>query len=281
MLAVCFGSDHHLALDHLLSFSHLFLSVFPSHTRRTTQSPAALTAQRPLSSGTSTSCWAQGSPRKQDVNSDHRMSTRLNKKRKGRGNHLNRERTVTTLTEGSEGSFMASDEPLTSSPFSVASSTGPTATTSTSFSTMSSGFPSFSYGFMPGAVIPPAFSQSSTPAHFYPAQSLPSGHNDLEILERLKDTIKKGQHELFDPVPRPAALASVYLGPHGGSHVPPHPEQIPHDHHAHGQNGRHVRSDSTASNSDTRKASGPAKLPVSSSSVRRNTLTLPALYLPH
>ena len=32
------------------------------------------------------------------------MATRQNKKRKGRNNGLNRERTVTTLTEGPEGS---------------------------------------------------------------------------------------------------------------------------------------------------------------------------------
>ncbi|KAI0088073.1 hypothetical protein BDY19DRAFT_951813 [Irpex rosettiformis] len=185
------------------------------------------------------------------------MSARLSKKRKGRGNQINRERTVTTLTEGSEGSFMTAEEPplnITSSPFSVASSsTGPSATISPSFS-MSSGFPPFSYGYVPGTVIQtPTFGQSAQPAHFYPAQSLPPGQNDLEILERLKETIKNNQHELFTPTPRPAALASVYLGPNNLSRVPPHPEQIPHEYSSHNQNGRRARADSTASSNDARK----------------------------
>ena len=58
----------------------------------------------------------------------------------------------------------------------------------------------------------------------YGAQTLPPGQNDLEILERLKETIKNNQHEFFQPIPRPAALAQLYMGPHS---VPPHPEQIP------------------------------------------------------
>lgn len=36
--------------------------------------------------------------------------------------------------------------------------------------------------------------------------------NDLEILERLKERIKNGQHEVYRPVPQPAVLASLYLG---------------------------------------------------------------------
>lgn len=165
------------------------------------------------------------------------MSTRQNKKRKGRGNAINRERTVTTLTDGSEGSFMASEEThpnLMSSPFSVTSTATSNSNLSPSFS-LTSGFPPFPYGYMqPMAAVTPGamFNQSQTPAHFYPAQPLPPGQNDLEILERLKETIKAGQHELFQPVPRPAALASVYLGPHTVSQVPPHPEQVPQDHRA-------------------------------------------------
>lgn len=152
---------------------------------------------------------------------------------------------------------MTADEPqinITSSPFSVASSSaGPPSTISPSFS-MSSGFPGFSYGYVPGTVIPPAtFSQSAQPAHFYSAQSLPPGQSDLEILERLKETIKNNQHELFAPIPRPTALASVYLGPHSVSHVPPHPEQIPHDYPPSSQNGRHARASSTASSNDARR----------------------------
>lgn len=211
------------------------------------------------------------------------MSARLNKKRKGRGNQIIRERTVTTLTEGSEGSFMTADEPqinITSSPFSVASSSaGPSSTISPSFS-MSSGFPGFSYGYVPGTVIPPAtFSQSAQPAHFYSAQSLPPGQSDLEILERLKETIKNNQHELFAPIPRPTALASVYLGPHSVSHVPPHPEQIPHDYPSNSQNGRHARASSTASSNDARRvATGISSSQMGSVSICDDFLNLSRLY---
>ncbi|PSS05432.1 hypothetical protein PHLCEN_2v3856 [Hermanssonia centrifuga] len=165
------------------------------------------------------------------------MSTRQNKKRKGRGNVLNRERTVTTLTEGTEGSFLSttSEEPhpnLMSSPFSVASSTaGPSLSPSLAFMTPNfSGFTnSYSYiGSMPG----PTFSPQQSQSHFFSAQPPPAGQNDLEILERLKETIKNNQHEYFQPVPRPAALASIYLGPR---HVPPHPEQIPRDQALYGE----------------------------------------------
>jgi hypothetical protein len=187
--------------------------------------------------------------RKQDVkNSVHRrMSTRLNKRKKGRGNHLNRERTVTTLTEGSEGSFVTAEDThnsTTSSPFSAA-------TISPNFS-MSSSFPALSYGYASGAAAPPT---SGQPAQFYSAPPAAPGQNDLEILEKLKEMIKNNQHSVFKPIPNPAALANVYLGPHGVSHVPPHPEQIPKDHSLSGQNALHVRSGSTASIGDVRKAS--------------------------
>jgi hypothetical protein len=36
-------------------------------------------------------------------------------------------------------------------------------------------------------------------------------HNDLDILENLKELIKSGQHEFYRAEPQPAALASVYL----------------------------------------------------------------------
>ncbi|THG97855.1 hypothetical protein EW026_g4235 [Hermanssonia centrifuga] len=81
---------------------------------------------------------------------------------------------------------------------------------------------------MPG----PTFSPQQSQSHFFSAQPPPAGQNDLEILERLKETIKNNQHEYFQPVPRPAALASIYLGPR---HVPPHPEQIPRDQALYGE----------------------------------------------
>lgn len=40
----------------------------------------------------------------------------------------------------------------------------------------------------------------------------PSGPNDLEILENLKEMIKNGQHEHYRAKPDPHALASIYLG---------------------------------------------------------------------
>lgn len=77
------------------------------------------------------------------------------------------------------------------------------------------------------------YSYSMTPIHqqrqdFYHHTSMaPPGKNDLEVLENLKTMIKEGQHEIFRAYPKPAALASLYLGPRTGlSHVPPHPEQI-------------------------------------------------------
>lgn len=45
------------------------------------------------------------------------------------------------------------------------------------------------------------------------AVPLPPGKHDLEILEKLKEIIKSGQHEIYRAVPLPAALASHYLGP--------------------------------------------------------------------
>ena len=36
--------------------------------------------------------------------------------------------------------------------------------------------------------------------------------NDLQVLESLKDRIKRGQHEIYRPIPQPSLLASLYLG---------------------------------------------------------------------
>lgn len=157
------------------------------------------------------------------------MATRQNKKRKGRGNVINRERTVTTLTEGSEGSFMPSEDShasLMSSPFSVASSATNASTISPGFS-MTASFPPFSYGYMSTMSADnqgPLFNPQMTSAEYY-ADSEP---NDVEILERLKETIKANQHNFFRPQPHTQLLARTYIG-YQGSQVPPHPEQIPQD----------------------------------------------------
>ncbi|KAI0328341.1 hypothetical protein GY45DRAFT_1326480 [Cubamyces sp. BRFM 1775] len=192
------------------------------------------------------------------------MATRPNKKRKGRNNAPPRERTVTTLTDGPEGSFLSSqltDDPATAAalisphlsyPVSppIGSYIGiglmdPLSAAQDTYSPHSSFSAVNNYTM--SSISGPAFNAQHSPPHFYPKsqsqtqpipansvppqQVLPVGQNDLEILERLKETIKKNQHELFRPIPQPAALASVYLGPKPplASLVPPHPEQIPAD----------------------------------------------------
>lgn len=163
------------------------------------------------------------------------MSTRQNKKRKGRSNAMNRERTVTTLTEGPESSFLIptpTEEPagnLMSSPFSVASSGGGSnISPAAAFQLAPNSFAPFPYnGYMP-PMPPPNFGPPQQ--HFFPSPPGPPGQKDLEALERLKDTIKNGQHEFFRAVPQPAVLANLYQGPRQPqSQVPPHPEQASSD----------------------------------------------------
>lgn len=59
-----------------------------------------------------------------------------------------------------------------------------------------------------------------------PAPSSSSSQKDLEVLEKLKESIINNQHEFFRSVPQPAALAKIYMGNASFSPVPPHPEQI-------------------------------------------------------
>jgi hypothetical protein len=80
--------------------------------------------------------------------------------------------------------------------------------------TMYNGYSSQSY-YSPSH-LPNADTTSSTVTNVNaPAKpiQLPPGKSDLEILQRLKDIIKNGQHEMYRAVPMPAALASHYLGP--------------------------------------------------------------------
>ena len=192
---------------------------------------------------------------------DPQMATRQNKKRKGRNNAPPRERTVTTLTDGTDGPFMSSpvddhtSASLMSPPFSVnvntpiSAAAQPPGISPAPFPIppFSSPFSSYSFAHMP-PVAPSIGGPFQQPPHFYspaampgfnhsqqqqhPSTVLPPGQNDLEILERLKETIKNNHHELYRPIPQPAALASVYLGPKSSSapsQVPPHPEQVPTD----------------------------------------------------
>ncbi|KAJ3556047.1 hypothetical protein NM688_g2243 [Phlebia brevispora] len=177
------------------------------------------------------------------------MSTRQNKKRKGRGNALNRERTVTTLTEGPEAPFLSAspsdDTHINLMPAPFSSPTG-APTLSPAFS-MSGNFNAFSYGY-----IPPMSGPFPSQQSMYGAQQLPPGQSDLEILERLKETIKSNQHEFFQPIPRPAALLNLYMGPR---HAPLHPEQIPQS----GEDRRMGPSDSSAADANASAPSLSAK----------------------
>lgn len=176
------------------------------------------------------------------------MSARQNKKqRKGRNNANNRERTVTTLTEDPNTPYLVptpSEEPaganLMSSPFSVASSSAgnPSNIPPAAYQipgTFAFGFNNYA-GPMHGSVHHQQHQQQQQPQQFYASQQqqtiLPPGKNDLEVLEKLKEMIKNGQHEFYRAVPQPAALASIYLGPNSTSQpqVPHHPEQAPEFH---------------------------------------------------
>lgn len=175
------------------------------------------------------------------------MSARQNKKqRKGRSNAMNRERTVTTLTEDPSSDFLVptpSEEPagsnLMSSPFSVASSSGSNNMQPPGF--QAPGNFAFGYNFVgPMHGNMQGHPQQQQQQFFNPHQHqqpqsqqpiLPPGQSDLEVLEKLKEMIKSGQHEFYRAVPQPAALASIYLGPTATSQVPHHPDQAPSDSH--------------------------------------------------
>lgn len=182
------------------------------------------------------------------------MSARQNKKqRKGRNNANNRERTVTTLTEDPNTPFLvptSSEEPaganLMSSPFSVASSSAGNPNNIPPAAYQLPGNFGFGYnnfvGPMHGNVHHQQHQSQQQP--FYQSQqqqqqqpNLPVGKNDLEILEKLKEMIKNGQHEAYKAIPQPAALANIYLGPHSQPQVPNHPEQAPDFHHSNTADG--------------------------------------------
>ncbi|KAG6876494.1 hypothetical protein C0992_012782 [Termitomyces sp. T32_za158] len=151
------------------------------------------------------------------------MSARQNKKqRKGRNNPNNRERTVTTLTEDPNSSYLIplpSEDPpgaLMSSPFSIASSAanGP----SSSAYQPPSSYEAF--GYTDFSSQPQVFSQQAQqqPQQQPQQQQVPQppsipGKNDFERLENLKNIIKANQHANYRPIAQPAALAALYLGP--------------------------------------------------------------------
>ncbi|KAK0240889.1 hypothetical protein EDD85DRAFT_382768 [Armillaria nabsnona] len=130
------------------------------------------------------------------------MSARQNKKqRKGRSNPNNRERTVTTLTEDPNSSYLV-PTPSEESPAVLMGSN--------QAYTMAQNFP---FSFQNFVQQQPFYQQQQQPQ---------PGSNDLEVLENLKQRIKAGQHEYYRAIPNPAALASIYKGPSSSSL---HPER--------------------------------------------------------
>lgn len=210
------------------------------------------------------------------------MATRQNKKRKGRNNVLNRERTVTTLTEA-ESVFLSpttttttqttSDEttsPIMSSPYSISSS--PNISPNFQHVGPVGGYAPYQqyYALPTGSSFPPQPPQQpffSPPSHMNGNGTGTNNNNsissntsggpsdfdmlermkdnikkntpldpnsssqtqtDLEILQKLKEEIKNNQHHIYKPVPQPAALAKLYLGPRSSGQtqtdaVPPNP----------------------------------------------------------
>ncbi|KAH9055565.1 hypothetical protein EDB87DRAFT_1834143 [Lactarius vividus] len=177
------------------------------------------------------------------------MSARQNKKRRG---NLNRTRTLTQRSSFNLTQTIAVAAPLTS-PFPVASSpANPAPTNGPHTPSSPSPFPPSRRRFrlrrrppLPLQRPPhsgsdhdsyapraPPRMQHPQQAHFVPDPALPRGQGDLEALERLKETIKNNQHEIFRATPRLDVLASLYQGPLGSLlppsslSVPPHPEQM-------------------------------------------------------
>jgi len=142
------------------------------------------------------------------------MASRQNRKKKGRANQQNRERTVTTLTEDPNTQFLVptpSEEPAganMSSPFSVSSSSG----AGPNNNIPNGNYQNFAFSGPPynsSSYMGPI--QHGGNVQYYQQQpALPSGKTDIEILEELKAQIKAGQHDRFQPTPQPHALLAVY-----------------------------------------------------------------------
>ena len=145
------------------------------------------------------------------------MASRQNRKKKGRANQQNRERTVTTLTEDPNTPFLVptpSEEPAgpnMSSPFSVSSSSGGNVPNGNYQVSTNFGYSGpYNSNYM-GTVQHGSNVHQHQPQQLYQQQlALPDGSNDMEILEKLKAQIKAGQHDRFQPIPQPNALLNVY-----------------------------------------------------------------------
>jgi hypothetical protein len=153
------------------------------------------------------------------------MASRQNRKKKGRANQQNRERTVTTLTEDPNTQFLVptpSEEPgganvnIMSSPFSVSSSSGggPNSSIPNGNYQLPNTFgysgPPYSNSSYMGPMQHGSNVHQQQNQQFYQQQLAQLGSSDVEILENLKAKIKAGQHDRFRPDPQPLALFSVY-----------------------------------------------------------------------
>jgi hypothetical protein len=144
------------------------------------------------------------------------MASRQNRKKKGRANQQNRERTVTTLTEDPNTQFLVptpSEEPAganMSSPFSVSSSSGAGPNTNIPNGNYQQLPSNFAYSGPPYNSTYIGHGHQQQPQFYQQQLALPSGRDDMEILENLKAQIKAGQHDRFQPTPQPLALLAVY-----------------------------------------------------------------------
>jgi len=153
------------------------------------------------------------------------MSARINKKPRKRIPNPHRERTVTDLTPLGE-TFFSSTPTVNTSDVELATQNDEqhllpafvAASSSTANMNNQSIPPSFGFGFnnFAGGAMHPNVQQQAI-YHSQQQQNmqtiLPPGKNDLEVLENLKETIKRGQHEFYTAIPQPQALQSIYLGP--------------------------------------------------------------------
>lgn len=146
------------------------------------------------------------------------LQQRQNRKKKGRA-QVDRERTVTTLTEDPESQLLIpipTEEPAgpdMSSPFSIASSSGGgpnninSATNGNNFQPGGFGYQGSYESNNGNSYLGPNNARTEV---FHPPQvPMPAGRDDVEILLNLKSMIKAGQHH-YKPIPQPGKLKEIY-----------------------------------------------------------------------
>jgi hypothetical protein len=117
---------------------------------------------------------------------------------------------------------------------------------------------------------------------------------DLVILQRLKETIKNGQHPYYRPIPQPQKLAELYRGPYQPladaqasvpasrqTEVQPHPEQVPetssseHSRDNTGSSAFPIVLDSDGSRQTSLEPGPPQSMTASMTSIPENTEKAP------